>query len=224
LVPSLGRAKGLAREMLCKSNLSGIGKAAEMYASDNGGYVPRDFWYGCNNPNAGHQYGHYFFASKFAQYVGGRPVPIQYDDNDPYLVEVFREIPMYKCPCVLQAEYTLTYVANGVDFDYYRRYGGYDSAPASLLATVPGVSSEVAYIVEADINLLPPKHFGTYDVYAPWGLTFVNGVPNPTPRAIRYDDQRHAGRTTVLFFDGHSESRELHPEELPVTLFNPLDT
>jgi len=103
LVPSLGRAKGLAREMLCKSNLSGIGKAAEMYASDNGGYVPRDFWYGCNNPNAGHEYGHYFFAGKFAQYVGGRKVPFQYDDNDPYLVKVFQEIPLYKCPCVLQA-------------------------------------------------------------------------------------------------------------------------
>ena len=40
---------------------------------------------------------------------------------------------------------------------------------------------------------------------------------------ISPDDDRHLGRTTVIFFDGHVEPRELSPDDLPITLMNPLD-
>ena len=222
LMPALTRAKIITRTVLCQTNLHGIGRAAALYAVDNRNFVPRDYWYGCGNPNDPGQYGHYLFAAKFTRYVGGVIVPFDKDDKDDYIYDVLKELPIFRCPCVLDEDFVLTYVSNGMDFDYYDRHGGYTSGAASALSDLPGRPAEIFYVMEANIAMLDPFQFGVYDVLYPGNMPFSGDVPNEFPRAIRYDDNRHAGRTTVVFFDGHTEPRDLHPDDLPMSLFNPL--
>ncbi|KKK79296.1 hypothetical protein LCGC14_2834930 [marine sediment metagenome] len=71
--------------------------------------------------------------------------------------------------------------------------------------------------------MLDPFRFGIYDVLYRSNMPFDGTTPNENPRAIRYDDKRHDGKTTLIFFDGHTEPRYLHPDELPMTILNPLD-
>jgi prepilin-type N-terminal cleavage/methylation domain-containing protein len=52
LLPSLNRAKELAKRMACMSQVKNIGLASVMYSNDNGGYLPG----GSNNYSLGYQY------------------------------------------------------------------------------------------------------------------------------------------------------------------------
>jgi prepilin-type processing-associated H-X9-DG protein len=72
---------------------------------------------------------------------------------------------------------------------------------------------------------LTPKGFGEWDVWAPDQSTFNKaGIANSQPRMIRANDKRHNLGTTIVFLDGHSERRKLTARDMPITLFNPLDT
>ena len=73
IMPSLSRAKTLVKTVICSSNLHSIGQASGLYAGDNGGYAPRDYWWDNNLP--GDNLGHYLFAAKFTQYLGGGKIP-----------------------------------------------------------------------------------------------------------------------------------------------------
>ena len=64
----------------------------------------------------------------------------------------------------------------------------------------------------------------SFDVWEPAHMPFTAWVPNPAPRSITSVDQRHQGKTTFVFNDGHAESRTLTPDQVPITLLNPLTT
>ncbi|MHC4718208.1 MAG: type II secretion system protein [Planctomycetota bacterium] len=221
LMPSLNRAKVLAQTTICQTKLHNIGRAAMLYAADNNDMVPRDFWYDCNSPNSS-QWGHYLFAVKFLGYLGAPHFPLAFDDNDRRIYRALEDQAVFKCPCVKDPEFVLTYVVNGMDFEVYERTQTYTSGPASRLDELPAPPAEIFYIMEANISMVDPFEFGIYDVLYPGNFPFVDGVPSENPRAIRYDDTRHEGRTTLVFFDGHCEPRDLHPDDMPLTLFNPM--
>jgi prepilin-type processing-associated H-X9-DG protein len=121
----------------------------------------------------------------------------------------------------------LDYVVNGIDFERFeydpgRRDQRYTSGAASRVADVPGAASMVAYIVEANVEKLSARNYKYHDVLGPGHMPFEGWVPN-NGRMIRHDDMRHYGKTTIVFFDGHAEPKELAPKEIPVQMFNPED-
>ena len=221
LAPALGKAKVYANTAICQTNLNNIGRAAMLYAADNKNYVPRDYWYGCNVP--GHNdYKHYLFAAKLAPYLGGTEIAEADQDRDPVIYKVLKNLPVFLCPSVKKEKFVLTYVVNGMDFEVYRTRRSYTSGPASCLDDLPGAPTRIFYVMESNIAMLDPERFGIYDVLYPGNMPFNGTTPNDYPRAIRYDDNRHDGRTTMVFFDGHCERRDLHPDDLPLSIFNPL--
>ncbi len=222
LAPALSRVKVLANMVMCSTNVHAIGRAAQMYAADNNNFVPRDYWYGCNNPWDTGQYCHYLFAAKFIQYLGGEQLAERYMDTDSRIYKELENLPVFKCPSVKDDEFVLTYVSNGTDFEYYKRTGDYTSGAASSLDDLPDQPSKIFYVMEANIMMLSPREFGIYDVLYPGNMPFDGKTPNQNPRAIRHDDKRHEDRTIMIFFDGHAEKRYLHPDDLPLTIFNPM--
>ncbi|MFP4105258.1 MAG: type II secretion system protein [Phycisphaerae bacterium] len=119
LVPSLAQVQQLAKTLKCEANLHALARASKIYAGENEGYLPMDFYYGCNNQNSGNL-GHYSFAAKLSPYVSGPTIPFEHDDDDDYLYESFKETPGLHCPGIEDEEFVLHYVSNGMDYDLYR--------------------------------------------------------------------------------------------------------
>lgn len=220
LAPSMHGIVRLADSVICSSNVHQLGNAAYCYANDNNGYLPRDIW-----PN---QVGHYLFAARFLPYVGGRSFAPQPDSDNDYnaIYHAIKEVHVYRCPAVDKPGYVLHYVVNGCDFARFLKGEGYQSSPAVQTTILSVPLSETLYLTEFNPNYpgQTPTGFGVYDVWVPGHMPFNGPAPNPTPRMIHADDNRHFGATTVAFFDGHAERRTLTPDQVPLSLLNPLDT
>jgi prepilin-type N-terminal cleavage/methylation domain-containing protein/prepilin-type processing-associated H-X9-DG protein len=224
LLPSIQKAKKLAKTLKCSTNLHAIARASALYASDNNGYVPRDYWWN-NGPGEGNE-AHYFFAAKLSPYISGPVIPFEHDGDDEYMYEVFKDVETLHCPSVTRKEFVVHYVVNGMDFERYTRDGTYTSSPASAVDKVPGALAEVLYVAEFNPmnGGLPVDSFGRYDIFKPSHMPFDSGGVMNGPgqsRMICAIDRRHDGRTTVVFFDGHAGPRTLTPSDVPVDLMNP---
>ncbi len=234
MLPSLSRAKAIARMVKCSTNQYAIGRAAHMYAAAYNDFVPRDS--GWSNPP---HPAWLFFGARFSDYVGGPFIPIEHDTDDAYLYDIFKEIPAYQCPSFVAEypQYVLTYLSNGYNFKDPTQWG----SPMTKLSKMPYPPASVGYICEINHEYLPSgpsvgypdgtEVFGCYDFLGRRNSsgTLVensasfheNGEPNMYSRMIRFDDQRHSGKTTVVYFDGHAESRNLTSDEMSTRLFFP---
>jgi prepilin-type N-terminal cleavage/methylation domain-containing protein/prepilin-type processing-associated H-X9-DG protein len=221
LLPALAKAKAKASTIYCQNNLKNLGQATYMYAQEYNDYIPRDTF--------GSQQ---FFASKFSPYVGGPQIPANREGDVNYIYNVFAKIPVYQCPGVKQVKkpgidpYVLMYTINSMDWLFFAQTKTYRGVATSRLSDVPGGASQVVYMMEINhLGGVQPKGFGEWDIWNPDQATFnKRGVANSQPRMIRANDKRHNLGTTVVFLDGHSERRKLTARDLPITLFNPLDT
>ncbi|MFB3892305.1 MAG: type II secretion system protein [Phycisphaerae bacterium] len=226
LVPCLQAARRQAQTVVCSTNLHTMGQGTHLYAADNNNFVPRDYWYwpDYGSPGDG-AYAHYFFAWCLSKYVGGKPWPRSLMTDDYAMYAALKTLPVYRCPGVQNKAFVLNYVANGVDFDYYKRYKSYNSGAASRIDDLPGHPSDVLYI--AEVNILAPwltsNSFGIYDLLGQWDMPFNYGQFNPDSRMIRATDRRHFGQTTLVYFDGHASPRNLVASQFPASLLNPLD-
>ena len=77
-----------------------------------------------------------------------------------------------------------------------------------------------------DDGQLQPRSYGGWNVWRDDHTPYnARGRRNASPRMIRADDDRHAGQTTVVFLDGHTETRKLADgitdNGVPLRLFNP---
>src|SRR5262245_32547021 len=71
LLPALNKARQQALFVQCSSNMRSIGQAMFMYATENKGYIPRDYAYDdAGGPN--YSNGHIFWAECFAKTVGSK--------------------------------------------------------------------------------------------------------------------------------------------------------
>jgi prepilin-type N-terminal cleavage/methylation domain-containing protein/prepilin-type processing-associated H-X9-DG protein len=221
LLPALAKAKAKAATMFCQNNLKNLGQATYMYAQEYNDYIPRDTF--------GSQQ---FFASKFSTYVGGPPIPANKETDVNYIYDVYAKMPVYQCPSVRQVKrpgqdiYVLMYTINSMDWIFFAQTKTYRGVATSRLSDVPGSASHVVYMMEINtMGGVTPKGFGEWDVWAPDQSTFTKtGQANSQPRMIRANDKRHNLGTTFVFLDGHSERRKLTARDIPITLFNPLDT
>ena len=112
LLPALGKAK--ANTIQCQNNLRNLGQAVHLYTMDYQDYLPRD------------TFGSYqFFANKLSTCVGGPAIPRDREQDAGYIYEVFKKIPVCRCPSIRQnlrtpsANFTLTYTINSIDWACY---------------------------------------------------------------------------------------------------------
>src|SRR5688500_19750095 len=69
LMPALSAARAQANQLKCSSNLRSIGQIAHMYAGDNKGNIPRDYYY-----DDQYRRGHILWADAFMRYVNKRDI------------------------------------------------------------------------------------------------------------------------------------------------------
>ncbi len=220
LLPALGRAKAKAKTVQCFSNMRQLGLATQMYADDNNDNVPGDsFGEG------------YFFASMLAPYVSSVRIEGAKAMDAIFMHTNYSRIPVYQCPSFRSPKearfrFTLHYTVNSINFNEYKTAKLYRPAPYQKITSLPVGPSEVAYFAEIN-NKGPfgPMDFAGWNIWEKTDPTFnEQGKPNPDPRMIKSDDQRHLGSTALSFLDGHSKSVKLTPKGCPFTLFNPLLT
>jgi prepilin-type N-terminal cleavage/methylation domain-containing protein/prepilin-type processing-associated H-X9-DG protein len=218
LLPALSKAKSKAQMTRCFSNLRQIGLAVQSYALDYNETIPAD------SLSRG-----LFFAGTLSPYVGGPTIPADQGTDLNLLYNTFKSIGVYQCPTVKQATgqnepYTLDYTINSIDFARFASDGSYGSAAFYKSSGLPVPPSQLAYLFEVNTSgTIGTRDFGSYNV-ATWKDTTFSpeGRPNAGPRMIFVKDSRHAGKTAVVFLDGHVETRALTATGLPFKLFNPL--
>lgn len=221
LLPAISKAKAKAKTVQCFNNLRNLGIATYTYTLDYQDWIPRDT-FGT----------HMFFANKFLPYIGGPQIPFARELDRNYLYDIYRTMPVYQCPSIpprpgTRQDFVLDYTINSIDWQRYQRTRQYTGAiEASKLGDVPGGPSLVLYMTEINPlagTPLTPTGFDTWDLWNPTLTTFnERGRTNSSPRMIHARDRRHGGYTTVVFLDGHNETRKLNTNSLPITLFNPL--
>ncbi|MFP4354748.1 MAG: type II secretion system protein [Phycisphaerae bacterium] len=228
LLPSIARAKQLAVDLKCQTNLSAMGKASNLYAAENNGGVPRDF--DSRYPN-----NQYFFATRLARYTGASEdafdladerVGLGYNADHEEIYQSLKkaDLEVLRCPALsINEDYYVHYVANAIK-NLEKNPGG--SAGVTDVGDIRAPLSDVYYLVEFNPDALNPKQYAKYDFWDFKGTTFsATGNVNSNPRMIHADDQRHQGNGTGVFFDGHAESRELIYDNYRVENFEtiPLD-
>jgi prepilin-type N-terminal cleavage/methylation domain-containing protein/prepilin-type processing-associated H-X9-DG protein len=226
LLPALGAAKNYAQLTMCTTHQHGFGRAIQFYANDYDGMVPRD---GIGDAN--------FMFMLISGYIEGPPVNIHRINNEEYCKEFLGKVDMYQCPAVKGSESVLHYICNGLDHAYYKQT--FDkSGTGAWVEYAPGrpggwsnLDTEIpkhascAFTMEVNMTRFDPNEFGSRGCYSyghwymyrtPSGFLTTSGI-----RVIDPDSQRHQGKTTLAFYDGHAEVRELTGEDLPVSLLNP---
>ena len=134
----------------------------------------------------------------------------------------------YRCPAVDSTDpHVLQYSINSMDFNWYVQNRVYRATPWQRLDSVPN-PARVAYLLEANITFLPPTSLGKYKFVKPTDMPYFlppnlkAGQANAGQSTIDTADQRHGGRSCILFFDGHVESRNLRSYgDWPLSLLNP---
>jgi prepilin-type N-terminal cleavage/methylation domain-containing protein/prepilin-type processing-associated H-X9-DG protein len=215
LLPTISKAKTIAKLVVCTTNQHGFARAAHMYAGDNDGILPRDGkggWMAFTYPH-------------LSPYVGGPKVPWDMLNDGPYLKDFFEPLAMYKCPAVSDKRWVLHYIVNSLDFQHFRATGKYrESKPAAFspLSRVPR-PPEMFLSVEVNMTWMPPDRFGSFNIWRPGDMPFwEDGTANvDRGRMIGPFDKRHAGSTAVAYFDGHGRSKALNHENFPVSVLCP---
>jgi prepilin-type processing-associated H-X9-DG protein len=194
LLPALQAARTQANAIKCSSNLRSIGQFMVMYAQDNKGKVPRDYWY-----DQEYRDGHILWAESFARYVNKSfptfPVLGQARDRD--LGKELSKILVYQCPDFPNPAQPLDYVSNGWDIS---GAGGADSQPLVNVTKLKR-SSDVIFLLEANAALATDM-FGYHDVYTAQHLP-----GGSSPRAADLRDRRHRGRLNICWMDGHVSAK-----------------
>jgi prepilin-type processing-associated H-X9-DG protein/prepilin-type N-terminal cleavage/methylation domain-containing protein len=196
LMPALGAARRQAQTIQCGSHLRTIGQAMQLYANDNKGRIPRDYWYDLE-----YKQGHILWAEAFGKYVG-HPLPEVRDlsqARDGILGPEFARIGVYQCPAFPDERQVLDYVSNA----WWAGVVGV-SAPLINVTRMPR-SGEIIYLTEAGTSL-PTDSFGIHDVFDVSHLPMAGNQVQRSSRVL--NDKRHGGRINLLYLDGHVDTKQ----------------
>jgi prepilin-type N-terminal cleavage/methylation domain-containing protein/prepilin-type processing-associated H-X9-DG protein len=205
LLPSLGRARELARRVACAANLRNLGLALNFYANDS------DEWLPSTEPRNREPISplHWFMNKNLLQNVS---VSLDHD-SDGNLIGPMGEQSALTCPSddrptetrprsgepSISREYGLSYGMNGT----FGLGGRPDQTKYRRLLDFKSPSSVCAF---SDC----------------WGTSLGPGVI--LYHACVRDNlvYRHLGRANIVFLDSHVES--LCPEEVPMGFFNRFES
>jgi prepilin-type processing-associated H-X9-DG protein len=181
-IPAVRRVRQQAARTECAAHLAEIGKAFQLYAADNGGYVPR-----------------------FGLYPGERSpdwpiwiVALARSLGAPKLME-WEDIPRVRalqCPSHPTERIPSGYVLNAFAFE---TLPSWDPSPPVPLSKVRR-SASVVWVLEAADTFGISVYGGLDGIY--FETYHVVRYPEAIGQRIRYD--RHVGRTSnILYADGH---------------------
>ena len=229
LMPAVVRLREDSLSLRCTSNLRDIGAATAAYVAQSDGWMPRDAFSASNA----------FFAPCLALELA-LPAPdetitkkngligprVQVDPQ--YCIDWLQPIAVYKCPAVDRSDpHVLHYFINAVDFNWLFGTGLYRATPWQRMQSVPNAARTV-YLAEGNLRNVKAMDIGGCKFSRPTDLPYAlppaanAGQPNTKQAVIAADDPRHGGRSPVLFFDGHVESRNLRSAgDWPLSLLNP---
>jgi prepilin-type N-terminal cleavage/methylation domain-containing protein/prepilin-type processing-associated H-X9-DG protein len=191
LLPALGRARKQAWAVACKGNLRQIGYAAQLYAQNFDGYVPRG--------SAGQAQGVYrIWFQAFMPYLGEQQKATDY-----------RAIKIYRCPAYPDRRQTVCFVINGWEFaSPTDRTGRETTEPARLVRL--RWASRVLYLVDNEdgpfrdiIQSTRDAGLERCDVWSPDHLpqsTIEQSGNNHSRRVAR---NRHNKGCNALYADWH---------------------
>ena len=218
LLPALSKAKVKAQTIKCLSNLKQFGIATQLYGDDYQDTVPGDDFGGQG----------VLAATLLAPYVGGPTYTGADARNDALLNKYFGTSALFQCPSLRTTSplvRKLHYTINSVYFPTASsRIMNPDIALFTKLSSVPS-PVETVYLTEINPESTGIRNgFVNYNLFAPDNITFnAAGRPNTksATRMIHAEDKRHGGSAVLTFFDGHAESRKMHPKRIYWRLFNP---
>ena len=214
LLPSIQAALKIAKLTKCTSHLRNIGTAAAMYASDNGGWVPRNDIDGLKVRT--------FWPTGFSPYLGGPKFDSTQLADKQIVTDWVLSFEFFTCPSLTGQPSGIDYAVNNIDWDKYAQTGTYgypskDRSGARLEDIRGAAPADLLYLGECSNRM----SLGFCDIQSPSHMPYdLNGNPSGK-RMIRPDDRRHLGKTTFLAFDGHAEVRELTPANFTMRLFIP---
>jgi len=226
LLPSLNRAKGLAKEVLCLTRQKQIGYAFSMYADDNNDYmcgVLADGYDMARQSSTVRSWSH--LLSKYV----GEPAAHHYEDGDVYGTT---ENEVFWCPEWTgdrnQNWYTGYGVAAIVVGDF-KDVGDMSAIYENTIPAEPGVENAKWFPAGKDCRFYRRNEFYRPEVRG-WLTDSVDWhtagsaddtyEPNPNPRVGKWpywandaqaisfakDPERHGGRCNVLFVNGNARS------------------
>ena len=213
LLPSLSKARETARLKLCMNNTRQIGLAAQVYADGYDGWI------------VGDHYGNgFFFANHYSQYLGGEDIG---QNTDPNISDAqFEKLEVYQCPSTPKDELFLDYTVSAIDLVRYNNGNGYGTAYFINIDALPTEHAETAYMAEVNVEKMLNEgiNYGAWEIKDRGTAPFNHvGAPNTDPRAIKSTDNKHLGKTSLNFYDGHSLTPKLNSSGVPFQYFNPLD-
>jgi len=191
LMPALGKARKQAWGVVCKANLRQVGLAAQLYAQNFDGYVPR----GAGGGDAG-QFRVWFQV--FLPYLDQKQKATDY-----------RLVKIYRCPAYPDKRQTVCYVVNGWEFSDMQDKAGKETTKPLRLTRYRWLS-RVIYLVDNEsgpfrdiIQSLKDAGLERCDVWS------VDHLPKSTieqpgnNHSRRVPRDRHNKGFNVLYADWH---------------------
>jgi len=185
LLPSLGRARKIARKSVCLGNIHAIGIASVMYQSCYNGFVPRGnnlLWY-----------------RAFLPFL---------PENDGKETD-FRRITIYRCPSYPDKRQTVCYVDSSWAFESKNDMVGYEFNRPSSVDRMDRPQDTI-YLADNENGWWRPIITGRYDpeidrndVWHPNHMPWSDEEHITYGRRVARD--RHLGGSNVMYFDGHGK-------------------
>jgi prepilin-type N-terminal cleavage/methylation domain-containing protein len=200
LMPALSAARAQANQLKCSSNLRSIGQVAHIYAGDNKGNIPRDYYY-----DDQYRRGHILWAEAFIRYLNKMYIDPTAGNvaatRDDRLRPELGKIALYQCPVFPNDDQWLDYISNG--FVIRRGIEGSEAEPLINITKLKEASRFV-YLTEANINTVnvPTNRFGNHDLWVSNQLPTIVGTRTMNPASRVLNDNRHRDNLNILRIDG----------------------
>lgn len=212
LLPALSAVRTAALTMSCSSNIRSFATSAYAYSGDHEGVIPTN---DMSVYKVNHEKHSTFWAPLLLPYIGSEKLDeTTLEAPDETAIEAaFLENKTYRCPALTLAEGALHYTANNGTNRAGNRYETWEVRTVSL-DRISQPPSRLGFLLEVNRSAGKNNRWNYIDMQSPGHTPFNAGSPSGD-RAIKPDDDRHSGSTTVAFLDGHAESLKLKAENFP---------
>ncbi len=225
LLPSLNRAKSLARKVVCMSNVRRLSIAMQFYVNENDGYFPPDRY---RQANQGIKVGEYIrYRPRWIWFLdhGVGPVinPNKYDTEAEFNSALEMDNDYFICPSFKNKDYARNIRNGAYGFNYQYISNTRPDPSGTRYSNFPNKMTRIRRPLETILigdsrgaGIPHGQHAYTMD---PPKMAYSKNARNFGPKskkivpiggAQKYSpaDARHLGKANIAFADGHAESMD----------------